>query len=163
MLWLFTIGVGLQQGGVLSPLLFIVYMNWIDSHSRVDKDVTVWSSRIDCLLFVDDLVLLTSSEQGLQHSFDQFSAACYKTGMKISTKKTDAFCLFRKASHCMLQVSENALQQVEKLKYLKLWYRKFIQGLIKPTQFCINFITLWSQNKSLQASQSCWFLNQSLF
>jgi len=28
---------------VVSPLLFIVYKNWIDSHSLIDKGVTVGS------------------------------------------------------------------------------------------------------------------------
>jgi len=50
-------------------------MNWIDSHRRVDKGVVVGSCRINCLLFADDLVLFASSEQGLQHALNRFSAA----------------------------------------------------------------------------------------
>ena len=45
----FTVTVGLRQGCVLSPLFFIVYMNWVDSHCRVDEGVTVRSYRINCL------------------------------------------------------------------------------------------------------------------
>jgi len=71
----FTICVGLWHGCVLSSLLFIVCMNWIDSHRRVDKGVVVGSCRINCLLFADDLVLFASSEQGLQHALNRFSAA----------------------------------------------------------------------------------------
>jgi len=43
---------------------------WVDSN----KGVTVRSRRINHLPFVDDLVLLTSSEHGLQHALDQISA-----------------------------------------------------------------------------------------
>jgi len=57
--------------------------------------VTVGSCKINRLLFVDNLVLLASSEQGLQDEFDWFSAACNQTGMKISTKQTKIFCLSR--------------------------------------------------------------------
>jgi len=79
----------------LSPLLFIVYMNWTDSRSRVDEGVTVGGCWSNGLLFADDLVLLASFEQGLQHTLDGFSAACDQSRMKISTKKTKVLCLFR--------------------------------------------------------------------
>jgi len=54
------------------------------------------------------LVLLASSEQGLQHVFDQFSVACNQPRMKIGTKKTDI--MFLQKPKCMLQVSGNTLQ-----------------------------------------------------
>jgi len=38
--------------------------------------------------------------------------------MKISTKNTEVLCLSRKPRQCMLQVSGNALQQVEEVKYI---------------------------------------------
>ena len=58
----FNVGVGLRQGCVLSPLLFIVYMNWIDRLSQVDKGVTIGTCKVNRLLFADDLALLASSE-----------------------------------------------------------------------------------------------------
>jgi len=60
---LFTVCAGLQEGCVLSPLLFIFRMNWIDSRSRVEEGVTVGSCKINRLLFVDDLVFLASSQE----------------------------------------------------------------------------------------------------
>ena len=48
------------QKRVWEPL---VYMNWIDSHSRVHEGVTLGSCRINRWLFADDLVLLASSQQ----------------------------------------------------------------------------------------------------
>jgi len=41
----------------------LVYMNWIESHSRIDEGVTVGSCRKNRLLFADDLVLLACSQQ----------------------------------------------------------------------------------------------------
>ena len=75
---------GHRQACVLSPpLLFIFCINWIGSHSLVDEGVTVGSCRIDCLHIANDLVLLASCEQGLQHAFDRFLAACDQAGVKI--------------------------------------------------------------------------------
>ena len=107
-------GCCLQQECVLSLLLFID-VNGIDSHSRVDENVTVESFRINRLLFADDLVLLASSEQGPQHVADRFSVMSDQAGMKISTKQTEVLCLSRNPSQCSLQVSSKTLQQAEKL------------------------------------------------
>ena len=59
-----------------------------------------------------------SSQQGLQHAFDRFSAACDQTGTKISTKKL-RYCVSQDAQgsvYCTL--ANYTLQQVETFKYL---------------------------------------------
>jgi len=59
-----------------------------------------------------------SSQRGLQHAFDRFSAACEQAGTKLITKKFEVLCLSRHPRQCILQVSGNTLQQVETFKYL---------------------------------------------
>jgi len=88
-----------------------------DSHSRVDEGVAVGSCRISRLLFVNDLVLLASSQQSPQHALHRFSATCDRVGMKISTKNTEILCLSPNPRHCMVQVSGNTVQQVQKFNY----------------------------------------------
>ena len=114
----FHVGVGLRQGCVLSPLLFITYMNWIDRRSQTSECVRIGSFKISRLLFADDLVLLADSESGLQRALDGFAAACDYAGMKISTAKTEVLHLSRKPVQCSLQVGGVKLKQVEKFKYL---------------------------------------------
>ena len=75
-------GVGLRQGCVLSPLLFIVYMNWINKCSQADECATIGNCKISRLLFADDLVLLSSAEFGLQRALNGFADACNTAGMK---------------------------------------------------------------------------------
>jgi len=60
----------------LSPLLFVARMNWLESHNRVGESVIVKSCTINRLLFADDLLLLATSERGLQHTLGRFSAVC---------------------------------------------------------------------------------------
>jgi len=72
------------------------------------------------LLFADNFFLLASSEQDFKDTF--FSAACHQDGRKISTKKTYVVSLYRNPGKCTLQVSNNTLQQVENLKYLRIMF-----------------------------------------
>ena len=114
----FHVEVGLRQGCVLSLLLFIIYMNCIDKLSRTDECVTIGRCKISRLLFADDLVLLASSESGLQHALNDFAAACHITGMKMNNFKTEVLHLSRNSVQCSLQVGGVSLKLVEKFKYL---------------------------------------------
>ena len=53
----FHVSVGLRKGCVLSSLLFVVYMNWIDKCSQADECATIGNCKISRLLFALDLVL----------------------------------------------------------------------------------------------------------
>ena len=107
------VGVGLRQGCVLSPFVFIVYLHWIDKCSQADECTTIGNCKISRLLFADDLVLLSSTESGLQRALNSFA-----DGMKISTSKTEVLQLSRNPDQCVLQVNKETLKQVEKFKYL---------------------------------------------
>ena len=74
--------------------------------------------KISWLLFADDLVLLASSESGLQLALNGFLTACDIVKMKISTSKTKAQHLSRNLVQCSPQVGGVSLKQVENFKYL---------------------------------------------
>ena len=113
----FHVGVGLRQVCVSSSFLFIAYMNWIDKCSQADKCPTIGNCKISRLLFADDLVLLSSTESGLQRTLNSFADACNTAGMKISTAKTEVLHLARNPDQCMLQVNGATLKLAEKFKY----------------------------------------------
>jgi len=85
----FHVGVGLGQGCVLSRLLFIIYMNWIDKHNQTNDCAMIENCKINHSLFADDLVLLFSTESGHKCALYDFAAVCDNAGMKISTSKTE--------------------------------------------------------------------------
>ena len=116
----FHVGLGLRQGRVLSPFIFIISMNWMDKLSQTDECVTIGRCKISRLFFADDLVFLDSSESGLQHAFNDLAAARDIAGMKISTSKTEVLHLLRNPAQCSMQVSDVSLKQVEKFKYLEI-------------------------------------------
>ena len=65
---LLHVAVGLRQGYVSSALLVIVYTNWIDKCNQAEECATIGNCKIRLLLFADDLVLLSSTQSGLQRT-----------------------------------------------------------------------------------------------
>ncbi|KAI3355814.1 hypothetical protein L3Q82_004221 [Scortum barcoo] len=61
--------------------------------SQGPEGVRFGNHRISSLLFADDVVLLASSSQDLQHVLERFAAECEAAGMRISTSKSEAMVL----------------------------------------------------------------------
>ena len=99
---------------------FCQHMDWIDKCSQADECSTIGNCKISRLLFADDLVVLSSTETGLQRAINSFADACDTAGMKISTAKTEVLHLSRNPDQSVLQVNGATLKQVEKCKYLKI-------------------------------------------
>ncbi|KAI3375645.1 hypothetical protein L3Q82_003952 [Scortum barcoo] len=95
----------LHEYGVRGPLLRAVRSLYDRSRSLVR-------------IAGNDVVLLASSSQDLQHVLERFAAECEAAGMRISTSKSEAMVLDRKRVVCPLQVGGEVLPQVEEFKYL---------------------------------------------
>ena len=93
-------------------------MNSIGKCSQADERATIGYCKISRLLFVDDLVLLSSTESGLQRALNSFPDSFDTAGMKISTAKTEVLHLSRNPDQCVFPVNRATLKQVEKFKYL---------------------------------------------
>ncbi len=115
---LFPVHVGLHQGCPLSPVLFLIFMDRISRCSQGPEGVGFGDHAISSLLFADDVVVLATSDQDLQHALGLFAAECEAVGMRISASKSKAMVLSRKRVACPLQVGGVLLPQVEEFKYL---------------------------------------------
>ncbi len=115
---LFPVHVGLWQGCPLSPVLFIIFMDRISRRSQGPEGVGFGDHAISSLLFADDVVVLATSDQDLQHALGRFAAECEVVGMRISASKSEAMVLSRKRVAFPLQVGGVLLPQVEEFKYL---------------------------------------------
>ena len=116
----FHVGVGLRRGGVLRFLVFVICMNLMNKLCQTDECVTIGRCKISQLFFADDLVLLASSESGLQRPSNGFAAACDISGMKISTFKIEVLHLLRNFVQCFQRVGGISLKQEKKFKYLRV-------------------------------------------
>ena len=73
----FDVTTGLRQGCILSPLLFIIFMDRI-SRRCTGPGVKLGNVEISKLFFADDLVLLVSTAEDLQRLLDKFVTECYR-------------------------------------------------------------------------------------
>ncbi|KAL0281280.1 UNVERIFIED_CONTAM: hypothetical protein PYX00_002314 [Menopon gallinae] len=114
--------VGLRQGCMLSPLLFITYMDWMLRRSRGSGSFRYGDLEVGHLAYADDLVLLGSTQSELQRALDGFDAVCTEAGMRISLGKSEVMEISRKPGKCDIRLGGVALRQVEKFKYLGVWF-----------------------------------------
>lgn len=82
--------VGLKQGCILSPSLFSLYIN--DLSESLDDQICD-SPKIDlcsipCLLYADDIVLLSESAKGLQFSLNRLHQYCSNWDLQVNINKT---------------------------------------------------------------------------
>ena len=75
-------------------------MDRIVKNSESCDEVKIGDCTIQRLLFADDLVLLDSTQNGLQQALDRFSDACLVIVMKISSTKTETMRLSTQPKQC---------------------------------------------------------------
>ena len=85
----FTSNVGVRQGNAISPVLFNLYVSDFQSYIGFDTDAPLLdTSFLNCLMYADDLVLISRSELGLQGLVDKLGDYCKRWRMEVNTNKT---------------------------------------------------------------------------
>ena len=82
--------VGLKQGCNLSPMLFNIFINNIVNIMNANNDHAPFlgPQQVSCLLYADDLILVSETKEGLQESIDKLSQFTDKWFLEANAKKT---------------------------------------------------------------------------
>ena len=80
---------GVRQGCVLSPLLFNIYMSDFPKSLSADIGVKLTDTvKINCILWADDIILLSETEEGLNILLRDLKVYSDINKLKVNTDKT---------------------------------------------------------------------------
>ena len=82
--------VGLKQGCNLSPTMFNIFINdFVDMLNRDNYEAPfLQNMQVSCLLYADDLILISDSEKGLQNSLDKLDIFTRTWFLEVNLRKT---------------------------------------------------------------------------
>ena len=115
--------VGVKQGCVLSPTLFNFYINDLAGIFKDEdcKPITLYNEKLNCLMYADDLILLSESKEGLQNCLNELQKYCKTWKLNVNIDKTKII-IFNKNGKLMNNTSfyyENTkLENVRQYCYL---------------------------------------------
>lgn len=118
--------VGVRQGDVLSPNLFKIFINDLPSYLATSEDpVHLNDKRIDCLLYADDVILLSTSAFGLQQKLNLLQTFCEDWCLSINIEKTKVV-IFNKAGRLIKShrfvIFDNVVSCTNSYKYLGILF-----------------------------------------
>jgi hypothetical protein len=121
--YIFDIKSGVREGGVASPALFNMYINGLIIKLRASGfGCYLGSDYVGCILFADDILLLSASVVQLQNMLNICFEYSIVWDMKFNAKK----CALMYIGYCVLDdvpvlhIGGDELSWVKKIKYLGL-------------------------------------------
>jgi len=116
----FSVTTGVKQGCLLSPLLFILAMDWIMRETTADKKRGLrWTltTVLEDLDYADDVALLSSKHQDMQEKTNKFSVTSETVGLKVNISKTKCMKVNSKREES-IKVASTPIEEVTEFDYL---------------------------------------------
>jgi exonuclease III len=119
----FKTEVGVMQGNTLSPLLFNLFIDSIPAEllKHNIQPPCIGNTAIPCLAYADDLVLFSTTQQGLQESLNALTSYANQWRLVINTEKTKIL-IFNKSGKLIrsstFKLCGTEIDQVCKYTYL---------------------------------------------
>jgi hypothetical protein len=142
----FKSSIGVKQGCILIPTIFSLYINDLaDSFGNDCDPLDLNGKLVSCLLYADDIVLLSESAQGLQNLLNKVKMFCDKWNLQVNINKSEVM-IFNKSGKILkghnFLYDGNTVSLVNEYKYLGI--------IFKPsgTIFCIRK-SLCSENMNV--------------
>jgi len=103
----FNTTVGVKQGCVLSPIFFNIYLSDLPRIFDITCDpVKLNNHPLHCLMYADDLIIMSQSAAGLQNALDKLNAYCLRWKLRVNSDKTKIM-IFNKSGRTLSSYSFN--------------------------------------------------------
>ena len=120
---------GVRQGDTLSPTLFAIFIDdLVRCLNSLNQGVQIRDKNLATLLYADDLVIIASNEEDLQHMLCKLNEWCTQWKMEINESKSKVihFCRkYKQQSEYCFTVGAKILNYESSYKYLGIWVNEF--------------------------------------
>ena len=145
---------GVRQGCILSPILFNLYLNdvpFILDRDDTDPIILPNGTRLNSLLYADDLVLISKSAHGLQKALSIVAKFCNEWLLSINPKKTKVMIFQKKCrkSCYVLEEPRDVREQDISEKSSRVRYKarnKSVTTSSYPSNYCLFILVIHCYN-----------------
>ncbi len=113
---------GVRQGGILSPLLFKIYINSIlQTVSCMDEGCLFGINKVNVIAYADDICLIARTKEGMEALYLQFTNQLIEHQLIINKTKTKCMKINVKQTNDIdniLKLGDDNIEIVSKYKYL---------------------------------------------
>ena len=117
----FTVQTGVRQGCVISPLLFLVVVDWCMRSTLGNGNTGIrWTlnSFLEDLDFADDICLLSSNREHMQQKTTRLNTMSNQLGLIVNTQKTKIMAINDKSNKTPIKISDTNIEEVDNFTYL---------------------------------------------
>ena len=109
--------IGVNQGGILSPMLFRKYLSDLDTYLTKHCGIVIEHDILAHLLWADDLVLVSNTVKGMECLLKKLHTFCARNQMIINLTKTKIMTFGSPDKH-LFKFNDTEIESVAKYKYL---------------------------------------------